>query len=281
MRISLIVPTLDRTCELERLLDSLCQQKYRNFEVLIADQNPEGFLGEIIAKFSPLLDLQVYSIDPKGVSVARNSLLEYMTGDIVAFPDDDCFYAEDTLTQVINFFNKYPNHEGVIGFWRFPDEVDAYEPSNSSANLHSHVSRYTAFHRAGTHVQFYKRGVISTVGGFDERFGPGTGLPYGCGEDTDYLLRVLESDFLVGRCNEICAFHESPPVENGELAEKWRAYGVGRMQLLKKHQMPIWFKLGNIFYPLVRAAVEGPGSWSYRWNMFRGRLDGLFLRFTD
>ena len=44
MRFSLIVPTLNRVKELERLFQSLASQDYPNFEVILVDQNLDNLI---------------------------------------------------------------------------------------------------------------------------------------------------------------------------------------------------------------------------------------------
>ena len=55
--------------------------------------------------------------------------------------------------------------------------------------------------------------------------------------------------------------------------EKISGYGETRMALLKKHRMPFWFQLANLFYPLVRILLH-PRSAAYFFAMFCGRLSG-------
>jgi hypothetical protein len=59
-------------------------------------------------------------------------------------------------------------------------------------------------------------------------------------------------------------------------AGKVRAYAAGRMRLLRKHGLPLWFVAANVVWPLLcvpgeclracRAVVR------FRWDMFRARL---------
>ena len=52
MLISLIIPTYGRTTELSELLESLTNQSYKKFEVLIVDQNDIINLDSIIANYN-------------------------------------------------------------------------------------------------------------------------------------------------------------------------------------------------------------------------------------
>ena len=92
MKFSLILATLNRTGEVDYLLKTLDRQTYRNFELIVVDQNADDRLVPLLAPYQanfPILHLQ----SAKGLSRARNVALEHVSGDIVAFPDDDCAYA--------------------------------------------------------------------------------------------------------------------------------------------------------------------------------------------
>lgn len=273
--ITLIVTTYKRTDALRRLLHSLTMQNYQHFSVVLVDQNPNAPLSELLSEFHTL-PLKHNIITPAGVSHARNTALAHANGDIIAFPDDDCWYAPDTLERVVDFFTKHADAGVVLGEWaEGPEQIATHGAAVTQ------ITRQSAFRGAGTLVQFYRREVVETVGGFDELLGPGTGLPYGCGEDTDYLLRALNAGFSVWRAPSIHLFHPLPDFLQPGLTTKWRDYGVGRMYLLKKHKFPFWFKLANVLYPLARLPIDavrqGKHAARYRWAMFTGRLQGLFL----
>lgn len=273
MKVSLAIATIGRKAPLERLLDSLCAQSHQDFEVLIADQNPTGFLDTSLAPYADKLHIHHLRILPRGVSAARNALLPHVTGDIVAFPDDDCWYVPDTLQQVVTFFTHNPEVGSIMGIWGHCPLA----PELRSGNLQpTPLSLYQLFVRGETYVQFYRRSVVKVVGEFDAQLGPGTGLPYGGGEDTDYLLRAAK----LGSVWKVPSVHLLHPLQDKQQVnkEKLRLYARGRMKLLQKHNMPLWFRLANVMYPLWKGMPEGNVTWTYRWHMFTGRLEGLVKR---
>ena len=105
----LLIATIGRNEELDRLFTSLEGQSYKNFRILLADQNPSGFLDEILARHSDLPITRIM-LSSQGVSVARNVLLDQAKADIIVFPDDDCWYAPDTLERVCETFAAYAEH---------------------------------------------------------------------------------------------------------------------------------------------------------------------------
>jgi glycosyltransferase involved in cell wall biosynthesis len=78
--ISLIVATLNRVDEIERLLASLEQQAYGDFEVLIVDQNEDDRLVPILKSHPELVIRHLRSA--RGLSRARNVALPLANGDV-------------------------------------------------------------------------------------------------------------------------------------------------------------------------------------------------------
>lgn len=269
---SLVIPTVNRKSELRRLLESLRMQSYRDFQVLLADQNEEGYLADVLAEFSDL-DLVVRRMPSKGVSLARNAMLPLAHGDIIAFPDDDCWYAPDTLERVAAAFARHGDAGGVLGIW-------ASDPAGLGRNRlkDGEVTVTQCFVRGETYVQFYRKEAVSAAGGFDPELGPGTGLPYGCGEDTDFLLRVLFQHRKVYRDCSVHLFHPDP-LGKAPVNSKIEGYAAGRMYLLRKHDFPLWFRLATVLYPLMRLPVDAlrlaKEAVRYRWHMFSSRLRHL------
>lgn len=272
MDIALLIVTVDRRIPLLRLLSSLQKQTAHTFTVYIGDQNPEDYLECDIRFFQDSLRIVRIQLPRQGVSAARNELLRACADkghNWVGFPDDDCWY-EDTafLERLEDFIGEHPEIDGLLCAWK--DENGICRSGASMA-----LNRYSAFSGTQAYVQFYSMKAIEKIGPFDEKLGPASGFPYGSGEDTDYVLRALEAGLRVVRCREMTVHHPAPAMNDTHFCAKWRAYGYGRMYLLRKHSLPLWFQLANVLYPLARLCVEGPSAWTYRKNMFLGRWQGL------
>lgn len=269
--IDLLIATVGRKKELDRLLASLAMQTYRHFRILLADQNPLGYLDDILARHS-CLPIKRVLLPSQGVSLARNILLEHAEGDIIAFPDDDCWYAPDTLERVLKNFLLYPSCGALLGVWT--DSPGAPPPRICEGKVRSRVG---LFYFAGTCVQFYRKDAIENIR-FDPQLGPGTGLPYGCGEDTDFLLYVYARTE-VRRYKEIQVFHPAPQ-KNIPPRKKIDSYAAGRTYLLKKHKFSLLFILSTVLYPLVLIPIDilryGKKYGEYRWHMFIARCKSLF-----
>jgi glycosyltransferase involved in cell wall biosynthesis len=277
LRISLVVATVGRLDPLRTLLESLIGQRHKNFELIVADQNAPGFLDPLLREYQGRLSIRHCHLDSRGVSAARNAVLDLVSGDIVAFPDDDCFYDSRTLENVANIFSIIPDCGVLLGNFLCPYKATAKTTDDEMRYFKlGHENRYGVFSRAGTIVQFFRREAVADVGHFDEYLGPGSGTPFTCGEDTDYVLRAMKTGHRVMRSADARVYHEHVDFSAPGLADKAYGYGRGRGYLLQKHAYGNWFKLFNCFYPLLMISIEGWPALKYRWNMFRGRFDQLF-----
>ncbi len=279
MRVSLVVATLGRVEPLRRLFASLAAQSHRDFEVLLADQNPPGYLDAVLDEFTDL-PIAVNPTPPRGVSAARNAVLPQADGDIIAFPDDDCFYEPDTLAQVVHFFADHPEYDGVLAHWMHPGAC--LPPSIELASTTVPVRRTSAFVRGETHVQFYRHGAVRRWGALTKSSDQAPACPGDAVRTQTIFCEVLEAEFLVARCDAIHTRHPAPDMTDPSLVSKMHSYGLGRMHVLRKHRFPLWFRLANVVYPLAHLPLDlshyGWAAVRYRLAMFQGRCVGLWLR---
>lgn len=271
-RVALLVVTVGRHHELGRLLESLTQQTAKNFFLYIGDQNTTNDAQELISRYATTLKIHRISFPRQALSKIRNGLMDACLKeehpDWIGFPDDDCWFETDTLQMLSAYSARHPEVDGIVCSSKNEHGVPR---GATEAPLH----RYNAISASETWVQFYRTRAVERIGTFDERLGPGTGLPYGCGEDTDYLLRALQAGLCIRRYPEMVMRHPGPKLSDRTLKDKWRAYGHGRMFLLAKHGFPLWFMLLNVAYPLCRLLRNGPSAWEYSKQSFLGRLQGL------
>ena len=99
MKVSLVMPTINVTTELELFLKSLRTQTYKDFELIVVDQNEGNEAFEIVKDYEEEFKIKYAKSDEKGLSLNRNRGLVLMEGEIVGFPDDDCEYQPDTLKE--------------------------------------------------------------------------------------------------------------------------------------------------------------------------------------
>src|ERR1700691_315997 len=103
-RFSLIVPTAGRTTEVAELLTSIVAQNRNDVELIVGDQNDDDRIAPLLETLPSSSAVIHLKQERKSPPVARNTGLDAASGEIIAFPDDDCWYPVDLLNQINNWF---------------------------------------------------------------------------------------------------------------------------------------------------------------------------------
>ncbi|ODN42971.1 glycosyltransferase family 2 protein [Piscirickettsia litoralis] len=241
MKFSLILCTLGRFDDLDRLFQSLIEQTYQNFEVIVVDQNDKGYLDNVVDKYKHSICIKHFNVDFVGLSKARNFGLKHIDGGVVAFPDDDCWFGDDCLL------------EKILGLFKSDSSVDAFSmPVTNEEGVQvvipwlsydSPVTKNNIFNTVTSISVFMKKKVVDQVGGFDENMGVGSPGIIGSGEDADYFLRII-STFSMYYKSDLSINHPIIIQQmNRESCKKAYAYGVGLGYILKKSQFFFIFQI--------------------------------------
>jgi len=276
VKFSLILATVGRVQDVDRFLESLDAQTYRDFELIVVDQNEDDRLVPILQRFQshfPIYHLRY----GRGLSRARNEGLKHVSGDIIAFPDDDCLYPSNLLEKVARWFAEHPERHGLTGRSVTNEAVPS---SGRWDRMAGDVDRYNVWQRGVSITIFLRKKVVEAVGFFDEKLGVGSGTPWGSAEETDYLIRALEAGFLIFYEPTLTIIH---PDKTAEISlERVRSYGRGMGYVLRKHNYPIWYVLYHLMRPLggaVLATITGKfRKVPYYLNTFLGRLEGYYAK---
>jgi GT2 family glycosyltransferase len=278
LSISLIIATRGRKEPLSNLLTSLLHQIDPPFEVIVVDQNPQGYLNEILSPFISSLPLIHLPASP-GVSRARNLGIQKSRGEIVGFPDDDCTYPPDLLRYIKELFHTKNPLGGVSGKVLFPGGGGLARYPESGRKIHL----YNAFFTLGGSTVFYRKKVVEEVGGFDEELGPGAETPWGSSEDIDLGIRVLKKGYTLYYDPRIVIYHPSQLPPSFRLAFlRGIRYGRGIGKVLHKHRYPLSWK----GYHLLRSAggafvsfITGKIPYTfYHMGAFLGKGEGILNR---
>lgn len=277
MRFSLIVATIGRRDELTNLLESLLGSRGCEFEVIIVDQNPRGFIGDIVERYSTQMNLIHLRSDRPGASRARNVGIPYARGEIVAFPDDDCELSGDLLGMVSDIFRRSPDLAGLTISSRDKGS------EGSIARFAGHRGPITKFNILNRCIEagiFLRRQSLNGHR-FDESMGVGADSPWWSDEGPDLLLAVMRDGQRLEFVPEIVIFHPDPVRDYDEraLLRSFR-YGRGRGHFLRKNAYPAWFVIyvwGLYVIGIFLGVIE------LRWGKVRyyscglkGRVMGFF-----
>jgi glycosyltransferase involved in cell wall biosynthesis len=276
VRFSLITGTVDRTSELERFLASLKAQSHGDFELIVVDQNPNDRLVPLLRSYEDELSITHIRERKRGLSRTRNIGIEYAGGDILAFPDDDCWYPPDLLGKVVQIFVHHPEIDGLTG--RLTDSYGR-DVMGRFDRRPSRIEEFNVWTRGIEATTFLRRSRVEGLR-FDESLGLGSGTMWAAGEGSDLLLRLLADGKLLYYYPDIVIGH--PPfttLYDAKASRKAYFYGCGMGRVLRNHKTPLRFKAKWLIRPLggTVLSITGlkPAKALYYFNTFRGRLRGI------
>ena len=104
--LSLVQTSQDRCLELKRFVDSFNRQTNIDFKEIQLIFYDQGDNREIFDSLNQQVKFDYIKGNRCSLSKARNLCLPYVKGKFIAFPDDDCWYEPDTLSEALKILKK-------------------------------------------------------------------------------------------------------------------------------------------------------------------------------
>lgn len=104
--VSVIIPVYNCEKYIERCVNSLLEQTYKNIEIIVVDDGSTDHSGAICQKYSNNNFIYVRQ-DNQGPSAARNRGLSLMSGEFVTFVDADDYVAPNYIQELLDLIWKY------------------------------------------------------------------------------------------------------------------------------------------------------------------------------
>lgn len=202
VEISLICATQYRRVELKRLLESLSRQTCTQFELVIVDQNDSDLILDLIEEYKTCFPILHLRHNFSSNSKARNEGVNLASGAYVGFPDDDCWYPENTIAEVLS--NLKSGVSGLFINWEDPTK----EPPTKMFSFEIGIMKFEeAFVLASCICIFFDKIIFKKHNGFDEKMGLGEGTIVKAGEEQDLLLRIISGQGKILKKPEIFVYH--------------------------------------------------------------------------
>ncbi|MCB4429076.1 glycosyltransferase [Synechococcus sp. MU1643] len=247
--LSLVLCTYGRTNEVDSFLNSIYMQTKKPAEIIIVDQNEEDILHNILKKWSSKLPIMHNRVNFKGASKSRNYGAKKAVFSLIAFPDDDCLYPPRLIENIIRLFQIKAEVDTVITAKIEPSEINGSlsEPSLSHSQVNSTLDLFKA--KAETSNIFTKKSELEKLSYiFSENIGPGANTPWASNEETDLLIRLLKQETIIIKLKELSIAHHSLQVSPVRSLK----YGMGRFEVISKHQLGVGIYLINLLQPIAR-----------------------------
>ena len=276
MKLSLVVATVDRTDELRALFQSIAAQAFRNFEVIVVDQNDDDRLNAIIAEFSSRFTVRHLRTPTHSCCSSRNLGIDHATGDVIGFPDDDCVLPPDTILRVMQHFTR----DGKLAFLAGNCVAPSGELTNGRWTRNScEITQRNVWTTMQAFAMWVRADALRKVGGFDAGIGPGT--QWGSSEEPDLGLRLLRKACR-GYYDVTLGVLHPDNFMTPRAVQRAYVYGAGMGRVFRKNAVPLRISLPYFLRPAVGLLLNllrlRLHRVRYYFGTLRGRLAGYFAR---
>lgn len=253
---SIVVPVYNRPDEVAELLESLTQQSYRNYEIIIVEDGSSVPCEAVVKAYADRLPVTYYTKPNSGPGQTRNYGAERAKGEYLLIWDSDILIPEGYFEAIESFLKANP-----VDAFGGPDRAHASFTDVQKAINYSMTSFFTTGGIRGGKKKldkFFPRSfnmgirseVYTQLGGFRAmRFG----------EDVDFSYRIVEAGYKTALIPDAYVYHKRR-TDFRKFFRQVHNSGIARINLsilhpgtLKLvHTLPALFTLAVIpFLPLM------------------------------
>ena len=240
MRYSVIIPVYNRPKEVDELLESLCEQTFTDFEVIVVEDGSTETSEAVCERYQDRLDLHYYFKPNSGPGPSRNYGAERSHGEYLIILDSDVIVPSGYFQQVENELKADPT-DAFGG----PDRAHPSFSPIQKAISYAMTSFFTTGGIRGGKKKmdkFYPRSFnmgirksrFQQVGGF---------APIRYGEDIDLSTRLFEAGCDCRLFPEAYVYHKRR-VQFSSFFRQVKHSGEARVMLKRKY--PDTFKLVHL-----------------------------------
>lgn len=182
--VSIIIPVYNASNTIIATLDSVKNQSYKEFEIIIVNDgskdNSELIISEYIEKNS-ILNIKYISQLNQGVSKTRNLGMRHAKGDYIALLDSDDEWLPNKLERQIQVLLENPNID-FLGTNRNGEHFKKF--LNIKFQLITNISAKKLLYKMFfiTPTVIFKKNILNDVGFFDEN--------QNFSEDANYFIKI-------------------------------------------------------------------------------------------
>lgn len=202
-KVTIIIPTFSRANYIERAINSVLNQDYSNYEIIVVDDNDSNSaarenMENIMQQYKDNNNIKyIKHKNNKNGAAARNTGIKNATGDYITFLDDDDIFMSDRLRKCVEVLENNRDYGAVytsviiIKNGKFVSHISA----DKKGNFIKETLLRKPIIGTGSNM-FFRKEVVKSIGLFDESF-----IRH---QDLEYLVRFFQkyniinlSDYLV------------------------------------------------------------------------------------
>lgn len=171
MNVSVVLPCHNRAGSLSSAVESVLNQTYKDFELIVVDDGSTDATTEVLLKFRDER-LRVIRLEhQRGACAARNAGIRSSTAPFIAFQDSDDEWLPNKLERQVAVANEMGEEYGVVytTFWLIQGDKCEQVPRRKLDEKEGHVLRpLLRGNFVSTQTIFVRRSCLDVCGLFDE-----------------------------------------------------------------------------------------------------------------
>jgi glycosyltransferase involved in cell wall biosynthesis len=183
--VSVIIPTYNNEIYLAEAINSVLNQTYPFYEIIVIDDGSTDQTQEILKTYGNRINT-IYQ-ENQGVSVARNRGIKVSQGELIAFLDGDDYFLPDKLAHQVACFAENPTLGIVNSGWYVVNEegeILAHQMPWAQL-LELDLKAWILWRAVLPSAMMFRRHWLEKIGGFKP------GLAYA--EDVELVLRLAQA----------------------------------------------------------------------------------------
>lgn len=235
--VSVIIPTKNSARTLEKCLESIKNQTYKNLEIIVVDNNSTDNTKEIARRFTD----KIFNFGPER-SVQRNFGAKESKGKYLLIHDSDIYFHLDSVRECVELIENNDCQAVILpeksigeGFWT---KVKAFERSFYVGNDYIEAAR------------FFDKDIYDKIGGYDELLtGP---------EDWDLTVRFRKAGYKICRTKNFLEHDEGRLSFFGSTKKK-KYYAINMFEKYAQKHPDYFNKQMSFFvrFPLEKVVKKG------------------------
>ena len=200
--ISIIVPVYNTEQYISRCIESILNQTFKDFELILIDDGSQDRSGEICDEYAKEDNrIRVFHNNNQGVSATRNYGINISKGKYLMFCDSDDWVADTWCEELYNTISAYPNSWITCNFFQVDNESKKQRVIKNNLNEINTLEKddfYIVFKSGMSIYSWNKIFDKEKINRFQIRFNENTSL----GEDVEFgidYLKISENIIILNR----------------------------------------------------------------------------------
>lgn len=254
--VSIIIPTYNRANIIEKAIQSVLNQTYEYFELLVVD---DGSIDDTISVVEAIGDERIRVLsygENRGQAFARNYGVQNSSYDLIAFQDSDDEWHPEKLEKQMKFLEGCSDNVGMI-YTKYHDDDGTIFPQDwvpmeqRSGDMFPYLLRCNMI---GTPTMLLKKECFLAVGGFNASLR--------CVEDYEFVLRFAKEYRIAYLDENLLTVHDSKGSVNYQVARYVEAmlYIIDKWKLEMLQYDLLEYVIDDLLNKAARVGVEAQAA---------------------